>query len=162
GDAFAVHVAGAYPGVERQRREDRRLRRGVEALDVGGRVGFGVPERGRLLQRLGEPGAGGVHRGQDVVGGAVDDAGDPDDPVAVQRLAQRPQQRDGTRDGGLEVQVGVAVRGRVVQGTAVLGEQRLVRGDDALAGTEGLDQPGPGRLDAADDLDDHVDVVPLD
>ena len=84
GDPFAVHVAGPYPGVERQRREDRRLRRRVEALDVGGRVGLGVPERGRLLQRLGEPGPGRVHRRQDEVGGAVDDAGDPDDPVAVQ------------------------------------------------------------------------------
>ena len=49
-----------------------------------------------------------------------------------------------------------------MQGTAVLGEQRLVRGDHALAGTQRLHQPGPGRFETADDLDDHVDVVALD
>ena len=51
-----------------------RLGGRVEALDVGGRVGLGVAERCRLLQRLGEAGAGGVHPVQDEVGGAVDDA----------------------------------------------------------------------------------------
>ena len=100
--------------------------------------------------------------GQDEVGGAVDDAGDPGDPVAVQRLAQRAQQRDRAGDRRLVVEVGAALGGRVVQRRAVLGEQRLVGGDHALAGPQRLDQPGAGRLDAADHLDHHVDVVALD
>ena len=53
-DAFAVHVAGDDARTERDRRDDRRLRRGVEALDVGGRVAFGVPELLRLGERVGE------------------------------------------------------------------------------------------------------------
>ena len=99
GDPLPVDVGGADPGVERERGQDRRLRRRVEAFDVGGRVGLGVAQRGRLFQRLLEAGSGGVHRREDEVGGAVDDAGDPGDRVALQRLAQRPQQRDRTGDG---------------------------------------------------------------
>ena len=53
-DALAVHVAGDDLRAERDRREDRGLRRGVEALDVGGRVAFGVAERLRLGERVGE------------------------------------------------------------------------------------------------------------
>ena len=45
GDALAVHVGGGDPGVEREPGEDRGLGGGVEALDVGGRVGLGVAER---------------------------------------------------------------------------------------------------------------------
>ena len=54
GDPLAVDVAGHHAGAERDRRDDRGLGRGVEALDVGGRVGFGVAEALRLGQRVGE------------------------------------------------------------------------------------------------------------
>ena len=107
-------------------------------------------------------GPGCVHTGQNEVGGAVDDAGDPPDLVAVQRLAQRAQQRDGPGHRRLVVEVGIALGRGVVQGRPVLGQQRLVGGDDALAGPKRLDQPGPGRLDPADHLDHDVDVVALD
>ena len=74
GDALAVDVGRGHPGVEGQAGQDRRLGRGVEALDVGGRVGLRVAERLSLGQGLGEAGALGVHLVQDEVGGAVDDA----------------------------------------------------------------------------------------
>ena len=54
GDALAVHVAGDDAGAERDRRDDRGLGRGVEALDVGGGVALGVAERLRLGERVGE------------------------------------------------------------------------------------------------------------
>ncbi len=82
--------------------------------------------------------------------------------VAVQRLAQRAEQRDRARDGGLVVEVGTAFERGVVDRATVLGEQRLVRGDHALTGPERLGQPGPSRFDATDDLDHHVDIVALD
>jgi hypothetical protein len=148
--------------VEGQGGEDGRLGRGVEALDVGRGVGLRVPQLGGLFQRLAETGAGSVHRREDEVGGAVDDAGDPGDPVAVQRLAQRAQQRDRAGDRRLVVEIGAALGRRVVQRGAVLGEQRLVRRDHALATAQRLDQPGAGRLDAAHHLDHDVDVVALD
>lgn len=52
--------------------------------------------------------------------------------------------------------------GEGVQRGAVLGEERLVRGDDGGAVLEGGADEGAGGLDAADDLDDHVDVTAFD
>ena len=43
-DALVVDVAGDDLGTERDRGDDRRLGAGVEALDVGRRVAFGVAE----------------------------------------------------------------------------------------------------------------------
>ena len=105
GDALAVDVGGGDPGVEGEAGQDRGLRGGVEALDVGGRVGLGVPELLGLLERLVEAGAGGVHPVEDEVGGAVDDAEHAGDLVTGERLAQRPQDRDGAGDGRLVVEV---------------------------------------------------------
>src|SRR6185312_2137700 len=76
GDALAVHVVQVEGGVEGQRGQDRCLRGGVVALDVGGRVGLGVPELLRAGQCVVECGPGGVHGVEDVVRGAVDDAHD--------------------------------------------------------------------------------------
>ena len=158
-DALAVDVGRGDPRVERQAGQDRGLRCGVEAVDVRGGIGFGVAERRGLGQRLVEARAGGVHAGQDEVGGAVDDADDPGDPVAGERLAQWPQQRDRTGDGGLVVEVDTGLGRRVVQRRAVLGKQRLVRADHALAGVQRGEQQRAYRLDTADHLDDEVDVV---
>ena len=160
GDALAVHVRRGHRGVEGQAGQDGRLRGRVEPLHVGGRVGLGVAERLRLLQGLGEARAGGVHPVQDEVGGAVDDAEHPVHGVPGQRLAQRAQQRDGAGHRGLVVQVGPVLPGRAVDLRAVLGQQRLVRGDHRLAALQRGEQQRPGRLDAADDLDHDVDVGP--
>ncbi|CAM5730020.1 hypothetical protein SMICM304S_03128 [Streptomyces microflavus] len=161
GDALAVHVTDLDPGVEGDPGEDRGLRGGVEALDVGGRVGLGVPEGGGLVERLGVAGAAGVHLVEDEVGRAVHDAENPVDLVARERLAQRPHQRDGPGDGGLVIQVAAVLLGGGVQGRAVLGEQCLVGGDDARAVLEGGGDERAGRLDAPDDLDHDVDVAAL-
>ena len=61
GDALAVHVVERHAGVEREPGEDRGLRGGVVALDVGGRVGLGVAERLRLGEHVGVVGAVLVH-----------------------------------------------------------------------------------------------------
>jgi hypothetical protein len=57
--------------------QDRSLGRGVVAFDVGGGIGLGIAERARVGQSALVVGAGAVHLGKDVVGGAVDDAGHP-------------------------------------------------------------------------------------
>ena len=115
GDALAVDVVGGDPGVERDGGQDRGLGRGVVALDVGGRVGLGVAQRAGVGQGVRVVGAGAVHRRQDVVGGAVDDAGHPQHRVAGQRLGQRADHRDRAGDRGLEVQVDVGVLGGLGQ-----------------------------------------------
>ena len=158
-DALAVHVRAGHARVEGQGGEDRGLGRGVVAVDVRARVGLGVAEPGGLLQRVRVARPRRRHRGEDEVRGAVDDPGHAGDPVACQRLAQRSQQRDRPRHGRLVVQVDAGRVGRLGQRRTVLGQQRLVRRDHRLAGLERLQQQGPGRLDAADHLDDHVHVV---
>ena len=137
GDALAVHVGCRHPGVEGQAREDRGLGRCVEALDVRGRVGLGVPELLGLLEGLVEARAGGVHPVEDEVGGAVDDAEHAGDLVAGEGLAQRSHDRDGAGDGGLVVEVATGLLGGGEHRAAVLGEQRLVGGDHAGAVLEG-------------------------
>ena len=159
GDALAVHVGGGDAGVEGEAGQDRGLGGGVEALDVGGRVGLGVPELLGLLERLVEAGAGGVHPVEDEVGGAVDDAEHAGDPVAGERLAQRTQDRDRAGDGGLVVEVAAGLLGGREQGAAVLGEQGLVGRDHAGAVLERGEDQRAGGLDAADHLDHDVDVV---
>ena len=85
-EMLPVHVGGGDRRVEGQRGEDRRLRRGVEAVDVGRGIGLRVAEVGGLRQGLGEARTGLGHAGQDVVGGAVHDADDATDLVAGERL----------------------------------------------------------------------------
>ena len=100
-----------------------------------------------------------VHPVEDEVGRAVDDAQHARDPVAGQRLAQRAEDRDRPGDGGLVVEVAPGLLGGVEERRPVLGEQRLVGGDDARAVLQRGEDQRAGRLDAADDLDDDVDVA---
>ena len=55
-----------------------------------------------------------------------------------------------------------ALVGRGEQLGAVVGQQLLVAGDHRLAGLQRGEDQLAGRLDAADDLDDHVDVGIVD
>ena len=100
-----------------------------------------------------------VHLGQDVVGGAVDDAGHPQHGVTGQRLGQRADHRDGAGDGRLEVEVDVGAFGGLGQLAGGCGQQRLVGRHHRLAVLEGGQDRLAGRLDRAHHLDDDVDVV---
>ena len=62
-------------------------------------------------------------------------------------------------DRGLVVEVAAGLLGGLVDRRPVLGEQRLVGGHDAGAVLQRGEDQRPGRLDAADDLDDDVHVV---
>ena len=124
------------------------------------RVRLGVAPR----LRLGEdvvvaPGVRG-HRAQDVVGGAVDDAPHRVDPVRGEVRApaapapgcrRRPRPRTGARR-----------RPRAPRASSAgpcVGQQRLVGGDDGLAGSDGrLDQRPPRASVPPDELDHDVDV----
>ena len=108
--------------------------RGVDAFDVEGRVGFGVAQLLRVLQRGVEVQPLVAHFRQDEVGGAVDDAGDPVDAVGGQALAQRLDDRNAARHRRFERDHHALGAGRGEDFGAVLGEQCLVGGDDVLAG----------------------------
>ena len=132
-DALVVDVAGDDLGRRRRCGDDRRLGAGVEALDVGGRVALGEAEPLRLGEGGAVVGALLGHLGEDVVGGAVDDAEHAADRLAAEALAQGPDDRDAAGDGRLEEQIAAGRVGGGEQLGADVGEQLLVGRDDRLA-----------------------------
>src|SRR5206468_9811161 len=79
------------------------------------------------------------------------------DPVGDQAFLDRADQRDAAGHGRLEREGHPTPARLVVELGAVVGKERLVGGDHVLAGGERLQDEGPGRLEAADQLDDDVD-----
>ena len=100
-DALAVDVTGRHPKIERDRRQDRGLGSRVVALEVGARVGFGVSEALGVGERLSQRPPVLGHASQDVVRRPVHDAHEPQDAVAGEVLAERPDQGDAATHRGL-------------------------------------------------------------
>src|SRR6516225_10597318 len=99
-----------------------------------------------------------LHLRQDVVAGAIEDAVDATKLIASERLAQRLNDGDAARHRGLELKSNTLLLGEPCQVSAVLGKERLVGGDDTLAGIERrlhcrLRSPAL----AADQLDEYID-----
>ncbi len=158
-DALDVHVTRAHARVEREGGEDGGLRLRVVALDVGRRVGLGVTELLRLGEHVLQVGAGAVHLVEDEVRRAVDDAEHLRHPIARERLAQRTDERDGARDGGLVGQVDAVIHRELVQLRAIAAEQGLVGRDDARAVAQGARDEALGGLVTTHELDDDVGTV---
>jgi hypothetical protein len=119
----------------------------------------GVAQPLRLGEHVGEGAARRLHLGQDVVAGAVEDAGDRLDLVADHRLAQHLHRRRAAHHRGLEQQRHIAGLRQHRQFGAVLGDQRLVGGDDRLADPQRHLDGDLGRpVRAADQFDEDVVV----
>ena len=154
-DAAHRQLVGRDPRAERAVREDRQLRGGVVAVDVGRRIGLGEPERLRLGDRAIERQLVLLEARDDEVARAVDDRHQRVDLVgAVREVADDRQRRGG---GGLAQQRRLGALREHAERGELLREQRLVRGDDRLAGGERGGERGLDGI-AAGDLDDHVDV----
>ena len=133
--------------------------RRVDAVDVEGRVGFRVAKLLRFLQHLREFALLLAHRGQDVVAGAVEDAGDALDAVRRQALAHGLDGRDAAGDRGFEGECDALGLGCLGKGRAMHREQRLVGGHDMLAGGERrLDQRLGGTVGPADAFHHNLDL----
>ena len=158
-DAFDIDQLEAHARAEGEAGEQRELVRRVEAADVEGGIGLGVALRLRLLQHIGKAPALLLHPRQDVIAGAVEDAVDAGDVVALQALADRLYDRDAAGHRRLEVERHAALLGERGEARTVMSEQRLVGGDDVLAGAErGLHGGFRHAALAAHQLDEHVDV----
>ena len=129
GDALDIDRVRIDADAEGEARQDRKLLRGVVALDVERRIGLGVAEPLRLLQALGERQLLPLHAREDVVAGAVEDAVDARDRVAGKPLAQRLHDRDGAADRGLEIERDLVLLGERRERDAMARQQRLVGGD---------------------------------
>ena len=166
-DTLLVHIIGGHAGAKADGGEDRRLAGGVEAVDVGGRVGLGVALGLGVGEHVGVIGALGVHARQDVVGGAVENAGDGQDLVAHQVVLERAHDGDAAAAAGLALNLHAACARLLGERLDMTAQQGLVGRDDVLAVLEGGGKDlGRGVL-AADQLDDDVDggvgddVVPV-
>ena len=132
--------------------------RGVVAFDVEGRIGFGIAEPLRVAQAFveGEPIL--LHAREDVIAGAVEDAVDARERVAVKPFAQRLHDRDAAGDRSLEIERHAMAFGERGELVAVAGKQRLVGGDHRLAGGKRrLHRPFGRIAGAADHLDQNID-----
>lgn len=130
----------------RRQRSDRPRRSQTPCLGEG----FGVVRSGL------------VHGGEDEVGGAVDDAGNLVHAITREGLHQRTNHGNGSGHGGLEIQVGTGLLGRVGELSGVLGQQGLVGRDDGLALLQSRQHQLAWNVDAAEYLYDDVDVVAAD
>ena len=116
--------------------KDADLAAGIVTLNVGGRVLLGVAVDLRLTQRVLEGDAVVDHLGQDVVGGAVQNAADLVEFIGCEALEHRADDRDAAADGRLEHIVDAVLLRDFQQLVALRRDQLFVRGADALAGLE--------------------------
>ncbi len=157
-DALGINAVGVDRSAEGEARQDRQLVRGIDAVDVEARISLGITELLRLGQHLGEFAPALAHRRQDVVRCAVEDAVNPRHAVAGKALAQCLDDRDPAGDGGLEGERDAGLLGAPGKAQSVLGDQRLIGGDDVLAASQrGLDDIERDSIGAANQLDDRID-----
>ena len=98
GDGLGGDCVGIQLGVHGDAREDAELGARVEAVDVGGGIGFGIAKRLGVGEDSGVAGAR-FHAAEDVVAGAVDDAADAGDAVAGEALQHARNDGHAARDG---------------------------------------------------------------
>jgi hypothetical protein len=99
-----------------------------------------------------------MHDSQDVVAGAVEDAGDAGDAIAGQALAQRLDDGDAAGDGRLEGERRAGCLCESSKLGTMHGEQGLVGCDHRLPGCQrGLHQRSSGPFGAADHFHHDID-----
>ena len=158
GDAFDIGLVELHRDAEGDRRHDGGLVRGVHPFDVEGGVGLGIAQALRLLEHHVEVQPLVAHLGQDEIGGAIDDAGDPLDAVGGEAFAQRLDDGDAAGHCRLECHHHAPAMRRGEDFRAMHGQQGLVGRDHMLARLDGLHDQGLGHAIAADQLDDDVDL----
>ena len=157
-DALLVDVVGGDARVEAHRGEDGCLARGVKAVDVGRRVRLGVAQALRVGENLLVAQSLGGHAGQDVVGGAVEDARHGEEAVAHEAVLDGVDHRDAAGCRGLAAKLDARRARQSGQAFDMAAKQGLVGRDHVLVRGEGrLVDLGGGVL-PADELNHDVDV----
>ena len=132
--------------------------RGVEAVDVEGRVRLGVAELLGVGEYLVERLALVLHAREDVVARAVEDAVDLEDLVAGEAFAEAADDRNAATHGRAEVDVHAVLLRRVEDLLAVFREELLVGGHHGLAGVERRQDERARDARAANRLHDDAHV----
>ena len=157
GDALHGDLLRGRFMAEGQIRQDAGLAPGVDAGHVRRGVRLGVALFLGGLQGGPEGLAPLRHLGEDVVGGAVEDAVDLLDLVGPQAVHQGVQQGDAAAHAGLKEVLHIVRLRQLQKLPAPLRHQLLVGGDHVLAGHQAAAGVVIGRVHAADDLHGHGD-----
>ena len=112
----------------------------MEAIHIGAGIGFRVTESLRFCQNRVERFAAPLHFREDVIAGAVENAGDGDDPVAGDAFAEHGVNRNSARNAGFHGEVDPCANSLIPNLGASQSHELFVGGDDGLAiGNSGFD-----------------------
>ena len=159
-DAGGGDMVEVQFGAKGQAGKDGQLVRGIDAVNVEARIGLGIAQFLGFLQHLVKAPAFLFHGGQDVIAGAVEDAIDAADLVGGRAFAHALDDRNAAGDRRFIFERHARLLGAAGKVQAMMGQHRLVGGDERLAGGQALAGEGEGRaVGAADQFDHHVDIV---
>ena len=156
GDGLGGDLVGIELGLEGDAGEDAELGAGVEAVDVGAWVGFGIAEGLRVGEDVGVVGSG-FHAAEHVVACAVEDAADAGDVVGGLAVEEAGDDGDAAGYGCSVDELDGVSFGEAQEACAAIGDELLVGRDDGFARGDGGADPGFGGLEAAHELNDDVD-----
>ena len=138
--------------------KNRRFTRSIEAIDIGGRVALRITEMLCLDEGFLEVGTLLTHLREDEVRGSVHDTGDFGQILTGIVMVDRPDDRDTTTDGSLEIEIAVMLAGDADELRTDRIYERLVGGDAVLALLEAGLHELIGRVNATHGLDDELDL----
>ena len=134
--------------------------RRVHAINVKGRVGFGIAQRLGLAQDLPKVPSAVTHGGKYVIASAVQNAVDAGKAVAGQAFAHGLDNGDAPRHRRLEVQRHALGLRRTGQRRTVVGDQGFVGGHHILAsGNGGFHRPFGRPGVATNQFDQDIDFI---
>ena len=138
--------------MEGQAGQNAELVGSIQPLDVAGGIRFGQAQALGVGQDIGVFRAFLAHAGEDVVGGAVDNAVDVADAVGLQAFLQRVDDGDGPAHRRLVIQARAALLGGLLQLVPVQGKGDLIGRDHGFAALQRLADPPVGGLLTAQEL----------
>ena len=134
------------------RRAEDDLAQGVQAGDIGTGIRLRIAQVLGVAQGLGIAQGTALHSVQHIVGGAVEDAAQGDDKIALHGNAQVMQEGHPAAAGGAEQEANPLLSGRGGQLDPAGRNQSLIGGYKVLAGFQGRHGIAEGRLNAAHGL----------
>lgn len=162
GDTLTVDLACFNRSVEGECGKDGDLVGDVITLDIVSGVGFGIARRLCLAQGRAKGELFPLHPGKDVVGGSIDDTGEPDDPVAEKSALKRRYEGNTAGDCRLEENNHSVLTGEVEDLGAVSGNEGFVGSDDVFTVPYRRRYQLVGRCQATGDLDNYTDSGVVD
>lgn len=121
-----MHLVQFDPAIKGQGGQDSDFISGIEAIDISTGVGFGIAQLLGIGEDLGKVAAFLLHPGENIVGRAIENAGDGANAVGPQGLFQGLNHRNPASDGSFEHDVHPRFIGRRENFIPIPGNHRFV------------------------------------